>query len=113
MAAEVIRVEDTKQESNGTYQYAETTAVGDTIATYQPLHRKGHLAIPMHGPGSELRNLLMKAAGVEGKKLRRLVCTMDHKDVITFDVTLLALEKDVANALETQEQASAEAKAQG
>jgi hypothetical protein len=51
------------------------------------------------GQGRELTKLLVAAAGLDIKRCKRLVCTLDPRQCISFEVELYADEDDIEKAL--------------
>ena len=51
------------------------------------------------GNGRILADLLIKAAGLSGKRVKSITCRCTTKEVITFEAELLGVDEDISTAL--------------
>jgi hypothetical protein len=57
------------------------------------------MAVISSGHGKELTSLLIKAAGLDGKRVKSLECRVATGEAITFTAELYGLDEDIGPAL--------------
>ena len=66
--------------------------------------RKGPLLIGQGGDGYKLAQIIQKAAGLDGFRLKSIECRIASKEVITFKAEIMGTAEDIAAAIAANEE---------